>query len=188
MITQRIGILLAIVCFTLGSSARAAINLVQNGEVETGYPTGWTLTPTGDPFVRVNSNGWMEFGSLTPSYLSQTLLGTTPGQAYKFHFELLADTATDTDPSAFFRVSWNNTPLYNLDSLTTTVDWIRKDITVTATDVTTEILFTAQNPASSFRLDNVSVEAVPEPATWAIALSGLGVLAAFRRMRRKTSV
>jgi len=194
MNTQRISLLLAAACLALGSSAYA--NLVTNGDFEMGNLTGWTLTENltdaGTNLVEYRNgvNGYvMEFGSTDLGSLSQTLT-TTPGQAYVFHFDLAAEHNTNPYPISSFQASWNGNTLMTVQYIdnATSEHWLSpNDFVVMATSTTTNILFEAKNPASYFSIDNVSVEELPEPATWAMALSGVGVFAAVRRMRSKVS-
>jgi len=184
MMTQRIGILLATACLALGSSARAdSTNLVQNGDFETGDLTNWTLS--GDPTWNLvgfrDVSYVMQFGSSDLSTLTQTLT-TVPGQTYDFHFDLAVEAGTDA--SSVFQANWNGSPVLNITDMTS--HWLTpNDFTVTATDTTTAIQFEAQNTQSFFSIDNVTVDPVPEPATWALIMSGFGMLFAFQRRHRK---
>ena len=47
---------------------------------------------------------------------------------------------------------------------------------------------TLTSGANSFEIDNLAVTGVPEPATWAMMIMGLGTLGVAMRSRRKLAV
>ena len=67
------------------------------------------------------------------------------------------------------------------------MEYSLKNFTFTASGTSTTLRFSSAENAGAFGavLDNVSVSAVPEPATWAMMLVGFGVVGA--SMRRRSS-
>lgn len=65
--------------------------------------------------------------------------------------------------------------------------WVQKTFSFTAAGTSTTLTFASDNAtAYGPALDNVSVVAVPEPATWALMIGGLALAGA--QMRRRKSV
>jgi len=181
----------------LAAAPASAINLVSNGDFETGDFTGWTqggnTASTGvDSGQQFGGNYSAYFGPAKSSgYIEQTL-ATTAGTLYVLSFALANDKATPN----FFSVSIDGVvieSLTNSPAFTYRLDIF--DFTADA-DGTSVLRFTFKHkPARAhFHLDNVVVEediavppgggllapgaAVPEPGILAligIALAGVAV-------------
>jgi len=70
------------------------------------------------------------------------------------------------------------------------VNWVRESFTFTANNEHTVISFFNGTPAGDAYagLDNVSLSAAPEPASWALMISGFGLMGAALRRRRLGAV
>jgi len=69
----------------------------------------------------------------------------------------------------------------------TSMGWQRYEYAFTATAATSRLTFASANAENSPygpALDNVSIAAVPEPATWGLMLTGFGLVGAGLRSRR----
>jgi hypothetical protein len=201
---NRIGLIGLIAALACGTAAQAAGNLVANGDFEANPADGtsivdWTVTGNGvaDDQVFFNSpthdvvfNG----SSADPSngVLSQDI-ATTAGAAYKLNFQLLSE-------SGWFGDSFTVT----FGGFSTTISGDQAAAAYTpeqfsilgsqVTGPTTTLSFQGGiDPQSAtqapWNLDDVSLTAaggVPEPAAWALMLSGFFAVGAMIRSRRGT--
>ena len=165
-------------------SPAIAGNLVVNGGFETGDFTGWTANAVSYPMYIVTSP--VEEGtyaaqiagySYRPDVLSQTLT-TTSGQGYTLSFWRYQQ---NVGPVTEVNVTWDGATIFS-ETLTGPGDVSYQQFTahVVGTGLDT-LAFTAANDPGWTYVDNISV-AIPEPATWAMALAGFAALgfAAFR--------
>jgi Protein of unknown function (DUF642)/PEP-CTERM motif len=148
--------------------------------------TSGSLVFSGITFQAQDANQWLDLSGAssnsTLNGVSQTV-ATTPGQIYEVSFYV----GSATDGSLFFpctidlsidgqaRVSY-----FNPATPTTSLDWKQFTVNFTATGATTSLTFYNGGAANNFNaaLDNVSVTAVPEPASGALLLMGLCAVAA----------
>jgi len=150
--------------------------------------------PTGSP------NGGFYVGS-DPGFLnaaiSQTLTGLTVGGLYEVSFyyagaqQVGFNGATTEGWHVSFGSSSQDTLLLNNVNNGFT-GWNAVTMQFTATAATQTLSFLANGTASQGAppfalLDGVKVTAVPEPATWAMMILGMGMVGLGMRMRRRTA-
>ena len=153
----------------------------------------WIFTPGSDPAFGVASSpgfaapgggakaayfGGMTVGAYDTIY---QVLTTTPGQLYNLTFWL--NTSLDHSQGDF-RVFWDSVMIYDDPAGTDSAhQFTYQEITVnpllgTGSDT---LRFQGYNPPGQDAFDLVSVEAVPEPASWMLMCIGALGLAFFRR-------
>ncbi len=204
-------ILAATAAALIGSTEASAANLITNGSFETGDLTGWTsnsssgLNPFGTAYGRgMDGRYWHWLGGPFEHNVittTQRVTGLTLGASYLLNFIMSSEfTANDSlnvsvnggpktlftgvpyNPSGFNGGYWSD-------------NWVAKSYNFTATSGTETVQFDTINvPTGAYEvgLDNVSLEAVsgavPEPASWALMLTGFGLAGVAMRRRRSTKV
>jgi len=201
----------ALLCSALAAPAYAA-ELVTNGGFEdtsTNF-AGWNFVPSNTLSLFSNpANPAVVHGGVYAAYfiaptgsydwLSQNLK-TVAGQTYDYSFWLSAATTDETAPSEFY-VQFGSQTMLDLQH-TGTFGYTEFSGSFVAASNVTEIYFEGANSLGLYLLDDISVTSrtsgscvsrvacdgggggVPEPATWALMISGFGLAGAALRRRR----
>ena len=182
----------ALATLLAATGAQATTNLLTNGDFETGDFSGWNVSAsfTGvstAPFDSLYAESGTYFAALGAvgccGSVSQTITDT-PGQSLLLTYYHMSDGATPN----YLEADWNGVQI----PASVIVDagdqrgsgYVLYSFRVAATGVDT-LTFLEQNDPAYDALDNVSLTAVPEPATWAMMLIGFaGGCASLRRGRR----
>ena len=204
-------IFILVVSLLTASSAMA--NIVTNGSFEdlTNFSlsngswgqsrtlVGWTQN-NGDSFeIQLAGSGsfnpaydgvhYLELNANWLGDISQ-VLQTVPGHTYQLSFGYSGRSDSGTNNDSLLDVLWKGV---KLDA--TTVDeapnsgWHTFNYTVTATGANTALEFISRGPTNNASygsyLDGVSVNPIPEPATLALMLTGVGMIGFTRRKQKK---
>jgi flagellin len=167
----------SVVALTL-TAGPAAANSILNGSFETGDFTNWSqfgeTSFSGVAFADVNGVsptdgsyqaffGPFDFGGIVQD------VGTTAGQSYVISFDL----ANLAGRPNFFDVSFDGVSLTSFTNASA-FPYTHYVFTRTASGASSPLQFTFLDGPSFLLLDNVTVEAVPEPATFVLGMLGLG--------------
>jgi hypothetical protein len=173
----------------------ATAGLITNGGFEDGFD-GWTVTyslgcvPNQDTkcdFFAGDSTdpGFIPYGDLA-LYIGCAqlcsafqIIDTTPGQSYKFSFEY----GNNGEAEYEFAANFGDLEVFHPfnDILDTGTGFEHHTFNVTAIGPKTKVKFIGSNPGGWLALDNVSVEAIPEPGSLALLAAGLAGLGSIRR-------
>lgn len=174
---------------TSGANTQYGPGLTFHGPAN-GTANGYTDSPTGGNYYAAD-------GAYIVGPLNQTITGLTVGKQFNVQFDWAAaqQTGFDGPTTEQFVVSlgseshatavWNN-PNHGFKP------WSHESFTFTAT-ATSEVLSflavgTPEGRPPFSLLDGVSGATVPEPATWAMMIGGLGFVGVSLRARRRNVV
>lgn len=170
-----------------------ALNLVMNGDFETGDFTGWEKKGR---YISVGASSYTDSSNHTANLgtvgavlgsLAQSGLMTIPGMEYEFSFMLASSGGYPNE----FKAVVNGVTLAS-EVRGSRHSFTPYSFTFVADALPTTIEFFARNDPGIFSLDNVSLDLtpvpapVPEPST--LLLLGLGLLVASRLRKKSEAV
>jgi hypothetical protein len=180
-------VLMALLFISFSNWADAQGNFVFNGGFDTDA-SGWTINNGLSFYNAKNGNppGDFVLDDISPSStdptVSQIINGLTPGTSYIVSGDYLLSIdrggGSPTEPS--FGVSIENTLLFGTIA-PTDFNWHSFNFLYSATSTSAVLSLSSQMNGTgfSYSVDNISMQAVPEPSAY--ALLGLGLLALARR-------
>ena len=161
----------------LAASASASANLVTNGDFSTNTCDGWTST--GNPNFNGCNNGFWRNGAVgSQAFLSQ-VIATVAGQLYHVSF--------DAQTNSGFTISGLLDGSQFIDTGGTGGQWVHFEVDVIAANNNATLTFSNRNDPDFNYLDNVVVDAVPEPGTLALSALALMGIAGLRRRKNNLS-
>ena len=173
-------------------SARS-INLVINGDFETGDLSGW-VAPSGSypefatPAFHTDGNFSAQIAGYVynPDTLTQQITTNQAGTDYRLKFDYYFQ-YTERGIADLLTVQWNGFGVFHTDNDADEGHWRHFETVVTGTGSDT-LKFVATNDPGFIYVDSISLSAAPEPASWAMMVGGFGLVGGAMRARRKTAV
>ncbi len=163
---------------------------------------GWTVLTN---YIDWSNNAWQSsdgdgysidlIGGFGTGAIGQTIT-TVAGQTYRLTFDVSGNPDRYSNAARIVTIKAGGatigTTQYDLGPTNTRGNmlWSSRSLTFIATGALTDIVFTgtSDDPANccwGAALDNVSVTAVPEPATWAMMIIGFGAAGSMVRTARR---
>jgi hypothetical protein len=186
------GAAIALATTLASTGAHAATNLLVNGDFETGGFTGWNVnagstfvTPSGfDGLYPQSGSYFAALGNVgCCGSISQSVTDRA-GQHLQLSFYYMGDGGAP----AYLEAQWNGVTIQGSQIFNAPdqrrVGYTQYVFNVIGTGNDT-VTFLEQNDPSYDALDNIQLVAVPEPATWAMMLLGVGAIGAMARTRRR---
>jgi choice-of-anchor C domain-containing protein len=201
----------ALIAATLPVAANAAA--VVNGSFEDGTnPGSFTTVGTGSSAI----TGWdvlagsvdyigtywqasdgvrsVDLSGNAIGTLGQTVTGLTAGQSYQVSFDVSRNPDGGVTPrTGVFKAGAQTFGFSYTDASSTRANmkWETVSYSFLATGTSALISFSSDASGGCCfgpALDNVSIAAVPEPASWAMMIGGFGLLGAALRRRERTGI
>jgi hypothetical protein len=170
----------------LATSADAS-DLIVNGGFETGDLSGWIFNDAGYAMFATTSHAHSgAYGAQITgySYLPDTLEQDVPTVAGR-HYQLTFWRWQDAGLPNGLSLTWNGVTIF--DQVDNTDDaGFQKFSYFVPGHGTDPLIFTSYNDPLYTYVDDISVQLVPEPATWTLMIGGLGLTGAMLRRRRST--
>jgi hypothetical protein len=183
----------------LASRPALASSIVLNGGFETGNLTSWTVSHASMNSAVAVSGTNPHSGSFALAFAGQNqgggdedgvaeLLPTVSGQTYILDFWLKQEIVPGCQPAGSclyndFAAFWNGVPVMQMVSAPA-FGYTEFMVSVIATGPFSTLSFKAASEPGFFRLDDVSVTAVPEPISLALVFGGLAAWGVSRRRMR----
>jgi choice-of-anchor C domain-containing protein len=170
--------------------------------VSTGVIPGWTVSGGNVDWIKgywqsSDGDGFsVDLNGDQPGAISQTI-DTVIGQTYTLSFDMSGNPDNGSDLRLILADTGGapTTFAYDLDVSSNsrgTMNWMPQSLNFTATGASTVITFASGNSNCCFgpAIDNVAIaDAVPEPSSWALMLTGfLGMGTVLRRSRQPLAV
>ena len=158
--------------------------------------TGWTVTAgsidyIGSYWMAQDGSRSIDLAGTSLGTLTQTLTDTIVGQRYAVDFWVSKnpDGGAATRTGTFSAGGQNFNFSYAVPNSRTNMNWQLETFEFFASSTMTDLSFAADASAGCCfgpALDNVSIDAVPEPATWAMMIGGFALVGgALRSARRR---
>ena len=182
--------------FETGPNPNGGLGFITLGTGDSSI-TGWTVTGgsidyIGNYWTAQDGSRSIDLAGTSLGTLTQTLTDTIVGQRYAVNFWVSktpdGGAATRTGTFAAGGQTFNFS--YATPNDRTNMNWQLETFEFFATSTTTDLSFAADASAGCCfgpALDNVSIDAVPEPATWAMMIGGFGLVGGALRAARRRS-
>jgi hypothetical protein len=178
----------------LAAGSASAANLLVNGSFETGDFTGWFNTGNtgltsvqgpGSVYAAQDGSHYVYFGAVGSDYGLNQTFSDTAGQSYIVSYWVAANEGGTSDVNAYI----NGTLLQSINPVPIQ-PYTEYSFSFVGTGSDTLTLGLRDDPSFD-ALDNVSVTAtsagVPEPAAWAMMISGLFGMGVALRSRKRAA-
>ena len=168
-------------CLLIGTSfTHAQGNLVVNGNFANGT-SGWITNANSGYWDGLKGNPMTSPSFCLKSTISQNIGGLTPDISYTISgdFDLEGGYLS---PTPAFGSFVNNSPVF--ETAANDYYWHTFSVTYTANSPNMLLSFSTLN-GDSYRIDNISVEAIPEPESFTVIVAGLGIVGVILLFRRR---